>query len=255
MRQIPVKKRVKGSERDSTKIKEKFLEQREEAIKSKPLIAMNARQGEYIELLNNKPIVIATGFAGTSKTYIPTVIASDLYKLGKINKIIVTRPAISSSNSVGYTSGDFTTKMKAWLGAVLPIFKDRLGLAMMDLAIANTDIEFIPLETVKGLSLNNTWLLVEEASDLTKEEVVKLVTRMGKNSKLVLSGDIRQSELSKDSGLVWLTRFLKRHDNLQRNFGYIDFNSTDDIVRSHAVRDFIVAMVKDEDNSNNKKGS
>ena len=246
MRQVPVKKRVRGSERDGTKIKEKFLEQREEAVKAKALVPMNDRQREYIALLNDKPVVVATGFAGTSKTYIPTVMAADLYKLGKINKIIVTRPAISSSMSVGFTSGDFTTKMKSWLGAVLPIFKERLGLAMMDLAIANTDIEFIPLETVKGLSLNNTWLLVEESSDLTKEEVVKLVTRMGKNSKLVLSGDIRQSELRGDSGLVWLTNFLDRHDHLSRNFGYIDFNSTDDIVRSNAVRDFIIAMVKDE---------
>lgn len=246
MRQVPVKKRVRGSERDGTKIKEKFLEQREEAVKAKALVPMNERQREYIALLNDKPVVVATGFAGTSKTYIPTVMAADLYKLGKINKIIVTRPAISSSMSVGFTSGDFTTKMKSWLGAVLPIFKERLGLAMMDLAIANTDIEFIPLETVKGLSLNNTWLLVEESSDLTKEEIVKLVTRMGKNSKLVLSGDIRQSELRGDSGLVWLTNFLDRHDHLSRNFGYIDFNSTDDIVRSNAVRDFIIAMVKDE---------
>lgn len=246
MRQVPVKKRVRGSERDGTKIKEKFLEQRTEEVKSKALVPMNDRQREYIALLNDKPVVVATGFAGTSKTYIPTVMAADLYKLGKINKIIVTRPAISSSTSVGFTSGDFTTKMKSWLGAVLPIFKERLGLAMMDLAIANTDIEFIPLETVKGLSLNNTWLLVEESSDLTKEEIVKLVTRMGKNSKLVLSGDIRQSELRGDSGLVWLTNFLDRHDHLSRNFGYIDFNSTDDIVRSNAVRDFIIAMVKDE---------
>ena len=246
MRQVPVKKRVRGSERDGTKIKEKFLEQREEAVKAKALVPMNERQKEYIAVLNDKPVVVATGFAGTSKTYIPTVMAADLYKLGKINKIIVTRPAISSSMSVGFTSGDFTTKMKSWLGAVLPIFKERLGLAMMDLAIANTDIEFIPLETVKGLSLNNTWLLVEESSDLTKEEIVKLVTRMGKNSKLVLSGDIRQSELRGDSGLVWLTNFLDRHDHLSRNFGYIDFNSTDDIVRSNAVRDFIIAMVKDE---------
>ena len=246
MRQVPVKKRVRGSERDGTKIKEKFLEQRTEEVKSKALVPMNDRQREYIALLNDKPVVVATGFAGTSKTYIPTVMAADLYKLGKINKIIVTRPAISSSTSVGFTSGDFTTKMKSWLGAVLPIFKERLGLAMMDLAIANTDIEFIPLETVKGLSLNNTWLLVEESSDLTKEEIVKLVTRMGKNSKLVLSGDIRQSELRGDSGLVWLTSFLDRHDHLSRNFGYIDFNSTDDIVRSNAVRDFIIAMVKDE---------
>lgn len=247
MQQTPRKTRKdKTKEGTGRVIRDKFLQEREEQLKSRPLVAMNDRQREYIELLNHKPVVVATGFAGTSKTYIPTVMAADLYKVGKIEKIIVTRPAVSSSMSVGFTSGDFTTKMKAWLGAVLPIFKERLGPVALDLAIANTDIEFIPLETVKGLSLNNTWLLVEESSDLTQEEIVKLVTRMGKNSKLVLSGDIRQSELRTTSGLVWLTEFLKRHDHLTKNFGYIDFNDTSEIVRSPSVRDFIIAMVKDE---------
>jgi len=227
-------------------VKEKFMEQREESVKSKPLVALNKKQQEYIDLLKEKPVVIATGYAGTSKTYIPTVLAADLYKLNQIQKIIVTRPAISSSKSVGYTTGDFTQKMMMWLGAVIPIFKERLGSAMLELALNTQDIEFQPMETVKGLSLNNTWLLVEESSDLTKDEVIKLITRMGKNSKLVLSGDIRQSELKEESGLVWLTKFISRHPHLNRNFGHVDFDSTDDIVRSQAVKDFIICLVRDE---------
>lgn len=239
-------RREKAQEGSGRVVKEKFLEQRQEAVKSKPLVPMNARQQQYIELLNEKPIVVATGLAGTSKTYVATVMAADLYKLNKIQKIIITRPAISSSKSVGYTSGDFTQKMMMWLGSVIPILKERLGQAALDLAISTQDIEFVPLETVKGLSLNDTWLLVEESSDLTKEEVIKLVTRMGKNSKLVLSGDIRQSELREESGLVWLTNFISRHPHLSKNFGHIDFDSTDDIVRSSAVKDFIICLMRDE---------
>jgi phosphate starvation-inducible PhoH-like protein len=87
--------------------------------------------------------------------------------------------------------------------------------------------------------------LVEESSDLTKEEVIKLVTRMGKNSKLVLSGDIRQSELKGDLGLAWLTKFVQRH-NLTQNFGFVDFNDVNQIVRSDAVKQFIVALTRDE---------
>ena len=248
MRQVPVKKRVRGSERDGTKIKEKFLEQREEAVKAKALVPMNERQKEYMYLLANKPIVVATGLPGSSKTYLSVATAADLYKLGKINKIILTRPAISSSASVGYTSGDHSLKMTAWLGGAIPVLKERLGAPMLELAIAKTDIEFVPLETVKGMSLNDAWLIVEESSDLTKQEIIKLVTRMGKNSKLVLSGDIRQSELRGSSGLTWLTDFLQRHDHLSRNFGHIDFNSTSDIVRSGAVRDFIIGVLTDEEN-------
>lgn len=239
-------RREKAQEGSGRVVKEKFLEQRQEAVKAKPLVPMNARQQQYIDLLNEKPIVVATGLAGTSKTYVATVMAADLYKLNKIQKIIITRPAISSSKSVGYTSGDFTQKMMMWLGSVIPILKERLGQAALDLAISTQDIEFVPLETVKGLSLNNTWLLVEESSDLTKEEVIKLVTRMGKNSKLVLSGDIRQSELREESGLVWLTNFISRHPHLSKNFGHIDFDSTDDIVRSSAVKDFIICLMRDE---------
>lgn len=226
-------------------VKDKFMEQREESVRAKPLVPMNAKQKEYIELLKDKPVVIATGYAGTSKTYIPTVMAADLYKLNQIQKIIITRPAVSTSKSVGYFKGTAEEKLAVWLNSVIPIFKERLGAAAFTLALESQDIEFVPLEVIKGMSINNAWVLCEESSDLTKEEVIKLITRMGKNSKLVLSGDIRQSELKGDSGLSWVSKFVLRH-NLSANFGFIDFNDVNDIVRSDAVRQFIVALVRDE---------
>lgn len=245
MRQLPQKKRNKGEPRDPNFIKPKFMEERQEKIKTNPLKPWNKKQAEYIELVQTKPIVVATGYAGTSKTYIPTVIAADKFSVGEINKIILTRPAISSSKSIGYTTGDFTEKMKMWLGAVVPIFKERLGDAVFEQALARGDIEFIPLEVVKGMSINNAFMICEESSDLTREEVIKLVTRMGNNSTLILSGDIRQSELKGDSGLVWLTKFLERH-GMQEDFGWMDFDSVDDIVRSNAVKRFIINLVRDE---------
>jgi phosphate starvation-inducible PhoH-like protein len=230
---------------DKRVIKEKFLGQREEAVKAKPILPLNEKQKEYIELLNTKPIVISTGFAGTSKTYLPTAIAADLYKLGRIDKIIITRPAVSTSKSIGYFKGSAEEKLAVWLNAVIPIFKDRLGKDTFDIALESSDITFVPLEVIKGMSINNAWVLVEESSDLTKEEVIKLVTRMGKNSKLVLSGDLRQSELKGESGLAWLSKFVQRH-NLTQNFGFVDFNDVNHIVRSDAVKQFIVALTRDE---------
>jgi phosphate starvation-inducible PhoH-like protein len=238
-------RREKAQQGTGRVVKEKFLEQREESVKSKPLLPMNKKQQDYIDLLNEKPIVISTGYAGTSKTYIPTVMAADLYKLNQIQKIIITRPAISSSKSIGFFKGTAEEKLGVWLQAVIPIFKDRLGNAMFELALETEDITFIPMEVIKGMSINNAWVLVEEASDLTKEEVIKLVTRMGKNSKLVLSGDLRQSELKQESGLSWISKFVQRH-NLGSNFGFIDFNDVNDIVRSDAVKQFIVALTRDE---------
>lgn len=245
--QRPARKtrREKAAEGTQRVVKEKFMEQREEAVKSKPLVPMNTKQKEYIDLLKDRPVVIATGYAGTSKTYIPTVMAADMYKLNQINKIIITRPAVSTSKSVGYFKGTAEEKLAVWLNSVIPIFKERLGAAAFTLALESQDIEFVPLEVIKGMSINNAWVLCEESSDLTKEEVIKLITRMGKNSKLVLSGDIRQSELKGDSGLSWVSKFVQRH-NLGNNFGFIDFNDVNDIVRSDAVRQFIVALVRDE---------
>lgn len=245
--QRPARKtrREKAAEGTQRVVKEKFMEQREEAVKSKPLVPMNTKQKEYIDLLKDRPVVIATGYAGTSKTYIPTVMAADMYKLNQINKIIITRPAVSTSKSMGFFKGSVEEKMAVWLNSVIPIFKERLGAAAFTLALETQDIEFVPLEVIKGMSINNAWVLCEESSDLTKDEVIKLITRMGKNSKLVLSGDIRQSELKGDSGLSWVSKFIQRH-NLTSNFGFIDFNDVNDIVRSDAVRQFIVALVRDE---------
>jgi len=235
----------KANEGTGRVIKEKFLEERKESIRAKPLVAMSKKQQTYIDLLKDKSVVIATGFAGASKTYIPTVMAADLFKIGQIQKIIITRPAISSSQSLGFFKGTEIEKMSVWLNSVIPIFKDRLGMAAFELALSTKDIEFVPLEVIKGMSINDAWVLVEEASDLTKDEVIKMVTRMGKNSKLVLSGDIRQAELKEASGLAWVASFVQRH-SLTDNFGFVDFNEVSDIVRSEAVKQFIVALVRDE---------
>ena len=242
-RKVTRKSKVEAGE--SRVIKDKFMEERKQRTNAKPLVPMNSRQREYIDLLSSKDIVIATGYAGTSKTYIPTVLASDLYSTGQIQKIIVTRPTVSSSKSVGFFKGTDLEKMSVWLQSVLPIFKERLGSANLDIALAAKDIEFVPLEVVKGMSINNAWVLVEEASDLTKDEVIKMVTRMGKNSKLILAGDIRQAEIKEGSGLKWVADFVQRH-NLSKNFGFVDFNDVNDIVRSEAVKAFIVALVRDE---------
>jgi phosphate starvation-inducible PhoH-like protein len=135
--------------------------------------------------------------------------------------------------------------MMMWLGGAIPVFKERLGQAMFEIALEKGDIEFVPLEVVKGMSVNDAFMLCEESSDLTKDEVIKLVTRMGRNSTLVLAGDIRQSELRGDGGLAWLQNFINRHQ-MQEYFGSVDFNDVNDIVRSEAVKRFITGILRDE---------
>lgn len=238
-------RRAKTDPHDSTKGKPKFVEQREEQVKLNPLKPMNQKQRNYIDLLDSKTIVVATGYAGSSKTYIPTVMAADLLRTNKVQKIIFCRPAVSNSKTLGLFSGDKTEKMEVWLSPVIQILRERLGAGGLEVALKREDVVYQPLETVKGSSFNNAWIIVDEAEDLTVDEVKKLITRIGKDSKMIFAGDITQSELKERSGLRWLLEFNKRHD-LDEHFGFVDFNHVNDIVRSEAVKKFITCLERDE---------
>ena len=220
-------------------IKSKFQEERTNPSPLKPL---NEKQAEYIKLLRNKPMVIATGYAGTSKTYIPTVMACDEFRAGNINKIYLTRPNISNSKSLGYFGGSLEEKCMNWLGPVLSILNDRIGVGAVEVAIRNKDIEFVPFEVIKGWSFSKAWVICDEAEDITVEEAKKIVTRMGKDSKLCLAGDITQSELKERSGLSKLIEMVDKNDSLQSKVGVIDFNRASDIVRSDLCREWILAF-------------
>lgn len=241
-RTIDVTERGESSVR---KIKDKFQFQREEELQAKPLVPLTEKQKLFMKLIREKDCVVATGVAGSSKSYIPSAMAADMYRLGQIKKIFVTRPAVSSSKSLGFFKGSVQEKMECWLGPVISVLKERLGSAAYDIALNKGDICFIPLETVKGMSFNDSFVIVEEASDLTKEEIVKLVTRVGQRTKITITGDVLQAELNAGAGMKWLAGFVKRND-LDGHFGFVDFNSYDDIVRSGVVKSFLIALHKED---------
>lgn len=186
---------------------------------------------------------------GTSKTYIPTRWACNLLLENKLHKFVLSRPALSNSKSLGYFAGSMEEKISLWLAPVLSTVKESLGPERTKIAIRQEDITFIPLETIKGSSLGSDHpdrpvvFLVDEAEDLTKEEVIKVCTRIGKNCTLILAGDILQSELSERSGLRWLVEFKHRHSI--EEIQHIDFNDVNDIVRSDVVKRFITCLQRD----------
>lgn len=227
-------------------VKPRFAEQRAQEISAKPIKPLNSKQKHYIDLFNNPDcgLILATGWAGTSKTFIPTSLACDMLKLGKIDKIVFTRPNISNSKSLGFYGGSLIEKMSNWLMPVMDILKDRLGASALELYIKHGDILFIPLEVVKGYSAENCVFLCDEAEDLTIEEAKKLVTRQGRNCKMILAGDITQSELKDKSGLKYLMDMARKYDNL--SLGLVDFNEVSDIVRSDQVKQWIIAFQKEE---------
>lgn len=230
----------------SKRIKDKFSRKREEAVIDSPLRPMNELQREYIDLIRKKDVVIATGLAGSSKTYIPTVMACDEYRAGNIDNIYITRPAVSNSKSLGFFGGDLTEKMSNWLGPVLSVMKERLGQGTLELAIKRGEIQFVPFEVIKGYSFNNCYVLLDEAEDITAEEAKKFITRIGRNCKAILSGDISQSELKQRSGLRKLVEMVKKYPDLSQSTGIVDFNSPSHIVRSNTCKSWIISFEKED---------
>lgn len=221
-------------------VKPKFKVVRESAIT--PLVPMNSLQAEYINLINNRKLVIATGLPGTSKTFIPTMIACDMWRKGEISKIYLTRPNISNSKSLGYFSGSVVEKMSHWLMPVLDTMNRRLGKGVVEIGIKNGDIAFLPLETIKGNSFgSDTFVICDEAEDLSVKEISVLVARQG-GCKMVLAGDIEQSDIGPGSGLGYIRDVLEHSPELEKFAGFVDFNSPSHIVRSSECRAWILAL-------------
>lgn len=232
----------KASAGQERAIREKFIEERV----LPPLRPLNDKQAKYIQLISDKKLVVATGYAGTSKTYIPTVMACDAYRKGEINKIFLCRPAMSESKSLGYFAGDLETKAKHWLLPVLSIMYERLGKEVVEIAIRSGDIQFIPMETIKGMSFGKgTFIIVEECEDVTVKEAKSILTRQG-GGTMILAGDIGQSALNEKSGLKFIVDMIAKYPELEKTTGSIDFNDVDDIVRSKECKAWIVAMSKEK---------
>lgn len=237
------RKAARGEERV---IKDKFAEQRRDKRNEAPLKPLNPKQREYIHSLHTKSMVIATGLPGTSKTYIPTVMACDDYLAGAIDQIYLTRPAISNSKSLGYWSGSVSEKLGVWMGPVLSVMRERLGPEALEIAIRHGDIQFVPFEVIKGYSFKNCWVILDEAEDINIDEAKKFVTRLGENSRVALAGDLSQSELGGKSGLKKLVELYQKDPELKSRVAHIDFDSPSDIVRSDLCRNWILVFRRDE---------
>ncbi|NQY56010.1 MAG: PhoH family protein [Ilumatobacteraceae bacterium] len=214
------------------------------AFDRSPLVPLNDRQGEYIYAINNKPIVLCTGVLGSSKTYVPTIIACDLLRDAKIEKIIVARPCEGKAKSAGFFKGSKNEKLEGWCKPVTDTMKKRLGRGNFEAYLAMGKIELMALEQVKGLSLDDTFLILDEAEDLEPAVAKSVVTRMGQNSTIVIAGDIAQQDLKHNSGLEILLKVIPFAVGLR--FTHIDFDSWDYCVRSAEAKAWGMAFEKYE---------
>lgn len=178
--------------------------------KGKLIYAKTINQREYIRALDNYDLVFGIGPAGTGKTYIAVAHAVKMLKDGKIKKIILTRPAVEAGESLGFLPGDLKEKVDPYLRPLYDALYEFLGFETVEGLIEKNVIEIAPLAYMRGRTLENAYVILDEAQNTTAKQMKMFLTRLGFNSKMVVTGDISQIDLPKgiQSGLVDATRLL-----------------------------------------------
>lgn len=210
---------------------------------AQPLQPKNQTQMRYMQAIYNSPIVIATGYAGTGKTYVPGRIAGRMFNNNQVERIVLSRPPVSSSDSLGFFKGTKNEKMLGWLAPILGALKEEFSPANLEYLMKD-DVDKItccPLETIKGSSWKNSFIIFDEAEDLTIKELWSILTRIGNGSTMVLCGDISQTDLAR-SGLSILLQLMEIEPKLKSVISHVHFGNVEDIVRGPACREIVIAF-------------
>lgn len=210
----------------------------ERTYSGKAIYPKTLKQIEYVNALKDADIVFGVGPAGTGKTYLAVVYAVSLLKKGIIKHIVLTRPAIEAGESLGFLPGDLKEKIDPYLRPLYDALYDTLGNKSVDQMIENGVIEIAPLAYMRGRTLENCFCILDEAQNTTEMQMKMFLTRLGFNSKMVITGDISQIDLpvGKKSGLVNACNILKNIDDIK----IIKFEKLD-VVRNPLVQKIIEA--------------
>jgi len=206
--------------------------------KQVPLEPLNENQALYLDALRDHQQVLVFGPSGTGKTFIAATFAANLYLAKVIDKIIITRPNVSVGKSLGSLPGTLNEKAEPLLFPVLDILVQQLGKAVVETAIKNGNIELAPLEYMRGRSFRDAFIIADESQNLTIAEMKMLVTRVGDNCKLVMNGDIKQSDIKEQTGLGKAIHLAKKYEI---DVGIVEFD-LEDIVRGDLCRQWLYAF-------------
>lgn len=180
---------------------EQFQRQSKQKIR---LIPKNLAQESYIEALedNTVDIVIAIGYAGSGKTYLATLYAIQQLRQGTISKIVVTRPNIAvDDKDIGFLPGDILRKMAPWTKPVLDVFEEHYGVKETARMVEDGTVELVPMAYLRGRTFKNSIIIVDEAQNTTPTSMLSALTRIGESSKMIVTGDIQQSDRGQINGL------------------------------------------------------
>lgn len=203
--------------------------------KKTPLIAQNPSQQQYINAIKNNCLTFGTGPAGTGKSYCAGALAAEALESGRIERIILTRPAVEAGENLGFLPGEVDDKFAVYIDAFRDILNERLGRGVVDYCLRHGRIVGAPLAYMRGKTFNNnTFVILDEAQNTTPVQMKMFLTRIGDDCKVVINGDIRQSDIRGDNGL---------EDAIERVQGlpsvHVHKFEKVDIVRSGIVRDLL----------------
>lgn len=209
--------------------------------KGKPIKPKTLGQRKYVEAIKNNTVTIGVGPAGTGKTYLAVAQAVAAFRSKQVNRIILTRPAVEAGEKLGFLPGDLQQKVDPYLRPLYDGLFDMLGAENFQRCQERGDIEVAPLAYMRGRTLDDSFIILDEAQNTSKEQMKMFLTRLGFNSKAVVTGDVTQIDLpdGKTSGLKDAVRILKDIDDIA-----IINLSEKDVVRHRLVQEIIKAYEK-----------
>jgi len=226
---------------NTSHLKELFSTTVFKTVKNKAITPRNPSQQKYVEAIHKNDILISIGPAGTGKTYLAMAMAMAAFSKGDVKKIILTRPAVEAGETLGFLPGDLAQKINPYLRPLYDALYDMMDFEKARTLIEQDTIEIAPLAFMRGRTLNNAFIILDEAQNSTSEQMKMFLTRIGYGSKAIVTGDITQVDLptGKKSGLIEAKKILTHIKGIE----FIYF-SKNDVVRHKLVSSIIDAYEK-----------